>query len=177
MTDVTAQQTDTPSTSSGQALLDALRSNLSLLGEIAMRYQVETQPERPAGALPVVSCPEDVRLLLQPEMSGLAQEQMRVLLLDTKNQVVGQRVIYQGNISSVTIRTSEVFRPAVMEAVPSVIVAHNHPSGDPEPSAEDAAVTRELVAAGRLLDIALLDHVVIGRQGVVSLKERGVIPN
>ena len=70
-----------------------------------------------------------------------------------------------------------MFRPAVMEAVPSVIVAHNHPSGDPEPSAEDAAVTRELVAAGKLLDIALLDHVVIGRQGVVSLKERGVIPD
>ena len=81
------------------ALLDALRSNLNLLGEIAMRYQVETQPERPTGDLPVISCPDDVRRLLGPEMAPLAQEQLRVLLLDTKNHVVGQRVIYQGNVS------------------------------------------------------------------------------
>ena len=172
----TKQSKEALPANAGQMLADALRRHMDILNELAMRYQVETQPERPTGALPVVSCPEDVRLLLQPEMSGLAQEQMRVLLLNTKNQVVGQRVIYQGNISSLTIRTSEVFRPAVVEAVPSVIVAHNHPSGDPEPSPEDAAVTRELVAAGKLLDIALLDHVVIGRREVVSLKERGVIP-
>lgn len=172
----TKQPKETVPASSGQMLADALRRHLDILNELAVRYEIETQPARPGGALPVVSCPEDVRLLLQPEMAALAQEQMRVLLLNTKNQVVGQRVIYQGNISSLTIRTSEVFRPAVMEAVPSVIVAHNHPSSDPEPSPEDAAVTRELAAAGRLLDIALLDHVVIGRQGVVSLKERGIIP-
>ncbi len=173
----TKQSRDPIPAGAGQMLADALRRHMGILSELAVRYEIETQPERPAGALPVVSCPEDVRLLLQPEMAALAQEQMRVLLLDTKNRVVGQRVIYQGNISSLTIRTCEVFRPAVMEAVPSVIVAHNHPSGDPEPSAEDAAVTRELVAAGKLLDIALLDHVVIGRSGVVSLKERGVIPD
>ena len=172
----TKQPKETVPASSGQMLADALRRHLDILNELAVRYEIETQPARPAGALPVVSSPEDVRLLLQPEMSGLAQEQMRVLLLDTKNRVLGQRVIYQGNISSLTIRTAEVFRPAVVEAVPSIIVAHNHPSGDPEPSPEDAAVTRELAAAGRLLDIALLDHVVIGRQGVVSLKERGIIP-
>ena len=100
------------------ALLEALRSNLNLLGEIAMRYQVETQPERPTGDLPVISCPEDVRRLLGPEMAPLAQEQLRVLLLDTKNHVMGQRVIYQGNVSSAIVRAAEVFRPAVIEAVP-----------------------------------------------------------
>ena len=142
------------------ALLEALRSNLNLLGEIAMRYQVETQPERPSGDLPTISCPDDVRRLLGPEMAPLAQEQLRVLLLDTKNHVVGQRVIYQGNVSSAIVRTAEVFRPAVIEAVPSIIVSHNHPSGDPTPSPEDAALTRELVQAGKLLDIELLDHVV-----------------
>ena len=157
------------------ALLEALRSNLNLLGEIAMRYQVETQPERPSGDLPTISCPDDVRRLLGPEMAPLAQEQLRVLLLNTKNEVMGQRVIYQGNVSSAIVRNAEVFRPAVMEAVPSIIVSHNHPSQDPTPSPQDAALTRELVQAGKLLDIELLDHVVIGGERFVSLKERGLM--
>ncbi len=155
-------------------LLNALRINLSLLGELAVRYDVETRPEGPEDP-PVISCPEDVRRLLGPEMAPLAQEQLRVLLLDTKNHVVGQRVIYQGNVSSAIVRTAEVFRPAVMEAVPGIIVSHNHPSGDPTPSPEDAALTRELVQAGKLLDIELLDHVVIGGERFVSLKERGLM--
>ena len=157
------------------ALLEALRSNLSLLGEIAMRYEVETQPERPTGDLPSINCPEDVRRLLGPEMSALAQEQLRVLLLNTRNQVVGQRVIYQGNINSTIVRPAEVFRPAVIEAVPGIIISHNHPSGDPTPSPEDAAITRDLVQAGKLLGIELLDHVVIGGERFVSLKERGLM--
>ena len=165
MTAITAQQTDT--------LLDALRSNLHLLGEIAMRYEVETQPERTTGDLPAINCPEDVRRLLGPEMSGLAQEQLRVLLLNTRNLVVGQRVVYQGNVNSSMIRPAEVLRPAVMEAVPSIIVCHNHPSQDPTPSPEDAAITRELAQAGKLLGIELLDHIVIGGERFVSLKERG----
>ena len=114
------------------ALLEALRSNLHLLGEIAMRYEVETQPERPEDP-PAINCPDDVRRLLGPEMSGLAQEQLRVLLLNTKNLVVGQRVVYQGNVNSSMIRPAEVLRPAVMEAVPSIIISHNHPSQDPTP--------------------------------------------
>ena len=81
------------------ALLEALRSNLHLLGEIAMRYEVEIQPERPEDP-PAINCPDDVRRLLGPEMAPLAQEQLRVLLLNTKNQVVGQRVVYQGNVSA-----------------------------------------------------------------------------
>ena len=157
------------------ALLKALRSNLSLLGEIAMRYQVETQPERPTGDLPAINCPEDVRRLLGPEMAPLAQEQLRVLLLNTKNQVLGQRVVYQGNVNSSIVRPAEVLRPAVMEAVPSIIISHNHPSQDPTPSPEDAAITRELVQAGKLLGIELLDHIVIGGERFVSLKERGLM--
>ncbi len=155
-------------------LLNALRINLSLLGELAVRYDVETRPEGPED-LPVISCPEDVRRLLGPEMAPLAQEQLRVLLLDTKNHVVGQRVIYQGNVSSAIVRNAEVFRPAVIEAVPAIIVSHNHPSQDPTPSPEDAALTREMVQAGKLLDIELLDHVVIGGERFVSLKERGLM--
>ena len=157
------------------ALLEALRSNLHLLGEIAMRYEVETQTERPTGDLPAINCPDDVRRLLGPEMAPLAQEQLRVLLLNTKNQVMGQRVIYQGNVNSSMIRPAEVFRPAVIEAVPSIIISHNHPSQDPTPSPEDAAITRELAQAGKLLGIELLDHVVIGGERFVSLKERGLM--
>ena len=156
-------------------LLEALRSNLNLLGELAMRYQVETQPERPAKDLPAINCPDDVRRLLGPEMAPLAQEQLRVLLLNTKNQVLGQRVIYQGNVNSAIVRPAEVLRPAVMEAVPSIIISHNHPSQDPTPSPEDAAITRELAQAGKLLGIELLDHVVIGGERFVSLKERGLM--
>ena len=157
------------------ALLAALRSNLSLLGELAVRYEVETQPERPKGDLPAINCPEDVRRLLGPEMAPLAQEQLRVLLLNTRNEVVGQRVIYQGNVNSSMVRPAEVLRPAVVESVPSIIVCHNHPSGDPTPSPEDAAVTRELAAAGKLLGVELLDHIVIGGDRSVSLKERGLM--
>ncbi len=167
--------TKDPSASSGQALLlEALRSNLNLLGEIAMRYEVETQPKRPEDP-PSISCPDDVRLLLGPEMSGLAQEQLRVLLLNTKNLVVGQRVVYQGNVNSSIVRPAEVLRPAVIEAVPSIIISHNHPSQDPTPSPEDVAVTRELSQAAKLLGIELLDHVVIGGDKFVSLKERGLM--
>ena len=162
-------------TTKDAALLDALRSNLHLLGEIAMRYEVETQPERPTGDLPAINCPEDVRRLLGPEMAPLAQEQLRVLLLNTKNQVIGQRVIYQGNVNSAIVRPAEVLRPAVMEAVPSIIISHNHPSQDPTPSPEDAAITRELAQAGKLLGIELLDHIVIGGEKFVSLKERGLM--
>ena len=177
MTAVTAQQTDAAAPIPGQALLDALRSNLSLLGEIAMRYAVETQPERPAGEIPSIGSPDDVHALLGTEMAPLAQEQLRVLLLDTKNHVVGQRVIYQGNVNSSMVRPAEVLRPAVMEAVPSIIVCHNHPSHDPTPSPEDVAITRELAQSGKLLGIELLDHVVIGGDRFVSLKERGLIPS
>ena len=156
------------------ALLEALRSNLGLLGELAARYEVATKPEGPEDP-PSINSPQDVQRLLGPEMSQLAQEQLRVLLIDTKSQVVGQRVIYQGNISSAIVRTAEVFRPAVIEAVPSVIIAHNHPSRDPDPSPDDVMITRKLKQAAQLLDIDLLDHIVIGGKRHVSLKERGLM--
>ena len=155
-------------------LLEALRANLNLLGELAVRYDVATRPEDPEDP-PSISCPDDVRRLLGPEMAPLAQEQLRVLLLNTRNMVVGQRVVYQGNVNSSTIRPAEVLRPAVIEAVPNIIISHNHPSGDPTPSPEDAAITRELAQAGKLLGIELLDHVVIGGEKFVSLKERGLM--
>ena len=164
-----------PTGKAAKALLDALRSNTLVLNEIAMRYGIETHPAR-LESPPVLSTSYDVQRMLGEEMSALAQEQLRVLLLDSANHLVGQRVIYQGNISSVTVRAAEVLRPAVVAAVPSLVIAHNHPSGDPDPSAADVALTRHLEQAARTLDLALLDHVVIGDHCFVSFKDRGIIP-
>ena len=119
-----------------------------------------------------IHSPQDVANLLMAEMAFLDQEHLRVLLLNTKNQVLGISEVYKGNVNSSMIRAGEVFQEAVRSNCPSVIVVHNHPSGDPTPSQEDVQVTRQLIEAGRLLDIELLDHMVIGRQGFVSLKEK-----
>ena len=164
-----------PQANPKKMLLEALRSNLSLLGELAARYQVSTRPDIPDNPT-FIGSPRDVHLLLEQEMSDLAQEQLRVLLLNSRHQVVGQRTIYQGTVHSSQVRTAEVLRPAVIEAVPSIIVAHNHPSGTVEPSPNDVAVTRKLKQAGDLLDIDLLDHVVIGRGKFASLKDMGLFP-
>ena len=172
-----AKPTKTPSSNpEEQVLLAALRSNLSLLGELAMRYEVETQPERSTEDLPPINTPHDVYDLLGKEMSSLAQEQLRVLLLDRRNRVLGQRTVYQGNVYSSVVRAAEVFRAAVVESLPAVVVAHNHPSGVADPSPEDVSITRDLARAGKLLGIELLDHIVIGGKSFVSLKEKGLMP-
>ena len=156
------------------AVLEALRANLHVLGELAVRYEVETNPSREADA-PAIGSPQDVQRLLGPEMGALAQEQVRVLLLDRRNRVVGQRVLYVGNCYSSVVRPAEVLRPAVVAAVPHIIVAHNHPSNDPTPSPDDIKVTKELAEAAGLLGVELLDHVVIGgHDGIVSLKDLGL---
>jgi DNA repair protein RadC len=119
-----------------------------------------------------VRSPADVATLLQLEMGLLEQEHLRVVLLDTKNHVVGVRDVYRGSVNTSQVRTAEVFRDAVKENCPAIVVAHNHPSGDPTPSPEDIRVTRDLVAAGKLLDIEVLDHLVIGRSKFVSLRQK-----
>ena len=106
------------------------------------------------------------------EMTFLDHEQMRILVLDTKNQVVENISRYQGTVNSSVLRAAEVYRPAIIRNCPGVIICHNHPSGDPTPSPEDIAVTEQLVQAGRQLDIELVDHLIIGNQRFISLKER-----
>ncbi len=125
------------------------------------------------GERPVVRSPQDVARLLG-DMALLEQEHLRVLLLNTRNHVVGVPEVYKGNVNSAQVRVAEVFREAVREGCPAIVVVHNHPSGDPEPSADDVAITRQLVAAGQLLGIEVLDHVVLARGGYVSLRERGL---
>ena len=118
--------------------------------------------------------PADIaeRLILQ--MGRLEREELRVVLLDTKNHVLRVTTVYQGNVSSSLVRIGELFRDAVRLNAAGVILVHNHPSGDPTPSPDDLHLTAEALSAGRLLDIALLDHLVIGHDAYVSLRDRGV---
>jgi DNA repair protein RadC len=121
-----------------------------------------------------VRSPRDVadRLILQ--MGRLEREELRVVLLDSKNHVLRVATVYQGNVSSSLVRVGELYRDAVRLNAASVILCHNHPSGDPTPSPDDLHLTAEALAAGRLLDIDLLDHLVIGHDAYVSLRDRGV---
>jgi DNA repair protein RadC len=118
--------------------------------------------------------PADVadRLILQ--MGRLEREELRVVILDTKNHVHRVVTVYQGNLSASLVRVGEVFRDAVRLNAAGLILVHNHPSGDPTPSPDDMHLTAEVLAAGRLLDIALLDHLVIGHDAYVSMRDRGV---
>lgn len=128
----------------------------------------------PAGERPRVTSPADGANLLLGRMAHLQQEELWVILLDTRNRVLDIRAIYKGSLNTSVVRIGEVFRPAVAAPAAAVIVAHNHPSGDPSPSPEDVNVTRQIVQAGKLLDIELLDHLIIGNGIFVSLKERGL---
>jgi DNA repair protein RadC len=127
------------------------------------------------GPKPTIRCPEDIANLVGPEMRYLQQEQFRVLFLDTRNQVLRVRMATQGGLNSSIVDCREVYRDAIGANCAAVAVCHNHPSGDPSPSAEDIAVTKRLVDAGKLLGVDLIDHVIIGDGRWVSLRERGVI--
>lgn len=138
--------------------------------ELAHRLAREVPNERVQ-----VRSPGDIAQLLMPEMSLLEQEQLRVVLLDTKNRVMGIVMVYQGSVHTNVIRVGELFREAIRRNCSGVVIVHNHPSGEPTPSPEDVSVTRECVKAGQLLDIDVMDHLVIGEHGrFVSLKERGL---
>ena len=128
----------------------------------------------PTGDRPVINSPADAAALVQGEMSLLEQEFLRVMLLDTRNRLLDIVEVYHGAVNSSQVRLAEVFKPAIQRMAPAILVCHNHPSGDPTPSPDDVAVTRAMVQAGRLLDVDLLDHLVIGGSRYVSLKERGL---
>ena len=121
-----------------------------------------------------VRAPRDVGERLVPQMGYLEREELRVVLLNTRNVVLRQVTVYQGNVSSSLVRISELFRDAVRLSATGVILAHNHPSGDATPSPDDLRLTAEALAAGRLLDIQLLDHLIVAGDGFVSLRDRGV---
>ena len=137
--------------------------------ELARRLALERPEERTR-----IHSPEDVAAILSSEMAALDQEELRVVLLNTKNEVLRISTVYRGSVNAAQVRVAEVFKEAVRQNAPSIVIAHNHPSGDPTPSPDDVAVTRELVAAGRLLDIEVLDHLVIGDGRHTSLRRKGL---
>lgn len=122
-----------------------------------------------------IRAPADLAERLVPAMGHLEREELRSVLLNTKNTVTGMITVYVGNLAGSSVRVGEVFREAVRVQAAAMVVAHNHPSGDPSPSAEDLRITRELAEAGRLLDIELLDHLVIGHGRWVSLRALGAL--
>jgi len=127
----------------------------------------------PAEEQPSIHSPADAAALVQHEMSLLEQEYLRVLLLNTRNRVIGIEEVYHGSLNSSQVRVGEIFKPAIARMAAAVIVVHNHPSGDPTPSPDDIAITRAIIEAGKLIDIELLDHLIIGSGSRwVSLKER-----
>jgi DNA repair protein RadC len=137
--------------------------------ELGRRLSHELPDERT-----VINSPEDAAALVKYEMAALEQEHLRVILLDTRNQVMDIIEVYKGSVNSSQIHVGELFRAAIRRSAAAMIVVHNHPSGDPTPSPDDVAVTRALLQAGKLLDIEVLDHVIIGQGRWVSLKERGL---
>ena len=121
-----------------------------------------------------VRAPRDVADRLVLQMGRLEREELRVVILNTKNTVLRVATVYQGNVASSLVRVGELFRDAVRLNASGVILVHNHPSGDPTPSPDDLHLTAEVLAAGRLLDIQLLDHLVVGHDAWVSLRDRGI---
>lgn len=150
----------------GPAKAAALKAALEI-GRRVARLPIEDRP--------AISSPEDVIDLIGFEMAALEQEQLRVVLLDTKNRIIRAPVqLYQGSVNEASVRIAELFREAVRANAVSVILVHNHPSGDPTPSAADVALTAEVVAAGTLLDIKVLDHLIVGQGRHASLKRLGL---
>lgn len=152
-----------------RGLGNAKTAQLKAALELGRRMLLATPEERL-----IIRSPSDVAQLLTAEMAHLEQEHFRVLYLDTRNRLLGSDTVYIGSLNASHIRVAEIFRDAIKRNCAAVIVAHNHPSGDPSPSREDVAVTRQILAAGNLLGIELLDHLVIGQQRFVSLRERGL---
>jgi len=144
-----------------------------LIAELDAPYQARLTGEL---ANPVyVTSPADVAAYLAPMMGELEQEELWVVLLNTRNRVVSAHMVYRGTINTCQVRLADIFKPAIRENAAALVIAHNHPSGAADPSELDRAMTRQAMEAGRLLGIDVLDHVIVaGESRYSSLKEMGV---
>lgn len=138
--------------------------------ELGARLAAESGRDRPE-----IRCPDDAAALVMADLRHTTKEHFVSLLLDTKNRVIRKMTVSVGTLDTSVVHPREVFRDAIAASAASVIVAHNHPSGDPTPSPEDRKVTARLVEAGRLLGIDVLDHIIVGDGRHVSLKEQGLM--
>jgi len=149
----------------GEGLALAVKAAL----ELGRRQMIECPKDRDQ-----VKSPADAANMLMQTIGYEEEEHMVAMLLDSKNYVISIETVYIGSLNQCLIRTGEMFKAAIRRNAAAIIVAHNHPSGDPTPSPEDVSVTEMITQAGTLLDIDVLDHLVIGHQRYVSLKERGL---
>jgi DNA repair protein RadC len=138
--------------------------------ELAARLLQEQRPAQPR-----VRDPADVAALLGPRLRDLAVEEFHVLALDSQSRVQRDVLVTRGLLNSALVHPREVFRAAIAEAAAGIIVVHNHPSGDPTPSPEDQAVTRQLVQAGKLLDLPVYDHVIVAGDRWLSFVAAGLL--
>lgn len=124
---------------------------------------------------PRITSTDDVVVMVLPHMRNLKQEHFMAVLLDSKSRIIRCKTISVGSLDSALVHPRDVFRPAIVHSASSLIVVHNHPSGDPTPSDEDILLTRELCLCGKMLGVEILDHIIIGDSDYVSLKLRGHI--
>lgn len=152
----------------------AVKVELALAKMRQLRDELNQLLAYDPGERPTINSPADAVALVANELEILDHEELHVMLLDRRNHVLQIVRLYVGSVNSSQVRIGEVFKPAIIHTASSIIVMHNHPSGDPTPSPDDVAVTRAMYQAGKLLDIEVLDHLVIGHKRWVSLKERGL---
>ena len=140
------------------------------------RYRVTLVREgSSANQINIIKTPEDVVNILSADYDAAVVEMAQMLALGTKNKIIGIFTISTGSLNASIIHPRDIFQRAILSNAASVILAHNHPSGDPTPSSEDIELTNKLVQVGKMMDLPILDHVVIGDGKFVSLKERGII--
>jgi len=133
--------------------------------ELGRRLATQTPADRI-----MINSPQDVADQVQYQMAGLDQEELWVLLLDSRNCLLRTQHLYKGSLNASSVRLAEVYRAGIRDNAAALIIVHNHPSGDPSPSPEDVHLTRMLIDAGKLLELPVLDHIVVGARGVVSIK-------
>jgi DNA repair protein RadC len=149
--------------------VEMILSEMRQLHDQLNKRLYEVKSERP-----VVNSPRDAYNILMPSLENLDHEELWVVSMNTRNRVLYVKKLYEGSMNSSMVRIGEIFRQAIIENAAAIIVAHNHPSGDPQPSPDDTAITRAIVQAGKLLSIDVLDHLVIGTGRFKSMKEAGL---
>lgn len=161
-----------------QASVDELKKvrgiGLAKAAQIKAAVELGKRLAATTGSRPAITSPADAVNMVMEEMRYLEREHFQVLMLNTRNQVLGVHLASVGTLNSSLVHPREIFREPIRRAAAAVILVHNHPSGDPSPSQEDMAITRRLVEAGRLLGIEVLDHIIIGDNRYISFQERGL---
>lgn len=146
-------------------------SQILALAEIFKRFRTLKSMQRDIK----VTSPKDIANILMGEMNNLTQEVLKVVLLNTKNIVIGTRDVFKGSLNTSIVHPREIFKQAINKNSASIIICHNHPSGDPTPSQEDINITLRIKECGNIIGIQLLDHIIIGKNKFISLKEKGLM--